>query len=134
MAGLVIDSSIAGAWCFRDEATTYTESVLQAVSGPFDAIAPRLWAYEIRNTVLVGVRRGRIAKPDAVEFLQSLPALGIRLTDPPSYTDMFGLAERCDLTIYDAAYLALREGLPLASLDKDLIRAAQQVGAVMFQP
>jgi predicted nucleic acid-binding protein len=36
------------------------------------------------------------------------------------------LAERHSLTVYDAAYLevALRRGLPLATLDRDLGRAA----------
>jgi len=40
------------------------------------------------------------------------------------------LAERHRLTVYDAAYLelALRRGLPLASLDTDLRKAAQVEG------
>jgi predicted nucleic acid-binding protein len=38
---------------------------------------------------------------------------------------VFALASRYDLTVYDAAYLdlAIRERLPLASLDDHLIRA-----------
>ncbi|MGH9627601.1 MAG: type II toxin-antitoxin system VapC family toxin [Bryobacteraceae bacterium] len=82
MGVLVIDASIAAAWCFKDETTDYTEGVLTAVSGDSDAVAPRLWAYEVRNSVLMGLRRGRIAKTDAEEFLKSLPALRIRLIDP----------------------------------------------------
>jgi predicted nucleic acid-binding protein len=40
------------------------------------------------------------------------------------------------LTGYDAAYLelALRKGLPLASLDKDLNKAALRAGVALVQP
>ena len=79
---------------------------------------PRLWAYEVRNSVLMGLRRKRIDHADANDFMESIGSLPIRLTDPFSYDGVFGLADRHGLTVYDAAYpdLALREGLPLASL------------------
>ena len=54
MAALVIDSSLASAWCFPDERTDYTNAILQAISAPLEAVAPRLWAYEVRNSVLMG--------------------------------------------------------------------------------
>lgn len=136
MAGLIIDSSLAAAWCFPDERTDYTNAVLRAVSTPIEAMAPRLWAYEVRNGVLMGLRRKRISKADAEYFLYSINGLPIRLTDPLSYDAVFDLADRYSLTGYDAAYLdlAMREGLPLASLDGALIRAAVQSGVGIFQP
>ena len=135
MPALVIDPSVAAAWCFKDEATPYTEGVLSVVSGPGEAVAPRLLAYELRNSILMGVRRGPHHFETAREFLQSLRDLRIRLTDPVSYDDVFDLAERRSLTVYDAAYLdlALREGLPLASLDAALLRAAAASGVALFQ-
>src|SRR5882724_11999363 len=105
MAALVIDASLAAAWCFPDERTDYTNGVLQAISSSVEGSAPRLWAYEIRNSILMGMRRGRIVEADAQEFLSSLKDLSIRLTDPVSYDDVFQLAERHCLTVYDAAYL-----------------------------
>jgi predicted nucleic acid-binding protein len=136
MAALVIDSSLAAAWCFPDERTDYTNAVLRAVSTPLEAAAPRLWAYEVRNSVLMGLRRRRITKTDAQDFLDSIKALPIRLTDPLSYDRVFELAESHGLTVYDAAYLdlAMREGLPLASLDAALLRAAGRSGIAVFQP
>lgn len=109
---------------------------LDVVSGQGDAIAARLFAYELRNTVLMGVRRGRITSKIAQEFLQSLADLRIRLTDPVSYDAVSGLAERTNLTLYDAPYLdlAIRESLPIASLDAALIRAAAATGVAMFYP
>ena len=135
MTALVIDSSIAAAWCFSDERTDYTNGVLRAVSNSFEAFAPRLWAYEMRNSVLMGFRRKRISRDDAQEFLDSLRDLPIRLSDPVSYDDVFALAERHSLTVYDAAYveLALREGLPLATLDRPMSSAALKAGVRPFE-
>jgi predicted nucleic acid-binding protein len=136
MAALVIDSSLAAAWCFPDERTDYTNAVLRAISTPLEAVAPRLWAYEVRNSVLMGLRRKRITRADAQDFLESIKGLPIGLADPVSYDAVFSLADRHGLTVYDAAYLdlALREGLPLASLDNALCKAAGNSGVAMFQP
>ncbi len=70
MADMVVDASVSATWCFRDEATDYTDRVLDAVAGLREAIVPRLWAYEIRNSVLNGLRRKRISQTDADEFLK----------------------------------------------------------------
>jgi predicted nucleic acid-binding protein len=136
MPSLVIDASIAAAWCFPDERTEYTNAVLRVISAPLEAIAPRLWAYEVRNSVLMGLRRTRITHADALEFLKSIEALPIRLTDPVSFDKLFHLADRLRLTVYDAAYLdvAIRERLPLASLDNALCAAAISSGVTLFQP
>jgi len=134
MAGFILDSSLAAAWCFPDERTDYTNSVLQALSGSWEAIAPRLWAYEIRNSVLMGVRRRRITLTEAADFLESIRSLPIRLSDPVSYDAVFDLAQNNSLTVYDAAYLelALREKLPLASLDEALRKAATKTGVLLL--
>jgi predicted nucleic acid-binding protein len=135
MGRIVIDASIAASWCFREEATDYTEAALNAVAGSTEAIAPRLWAYEIRNCILTGVRRGRITQPNAEEFLKSLSDLNIALSDPISYDHVFSLAIQYKLTVYDAAYLdlAIKDSLAVASLDKDLLRAAEQAGLALFK-
>lgn len=136
MASFVVDSSLASAWCFPDERTDYTNAVLRTLSGPVEAVAPRLWAYEVRNGVLMGFRRKRITKAEAEGFLDSLQGLPIRLIDPVSYGEVFQLADRHGLTVYDAAYLdlAVRESLPIATLDSALIRAAAQSAVAIFRP
>ena len=89
MAALVIDSVDCGVVVFSDERTDYTNSVLRALATPLEAIAPRLWAYEVRNSILMGWRRKRIDKAHAEQFLDSLKAMPIRLTDPISYDAVF---------------------------------------------
>lgn len=87
------------------------------------------------NSVLMGVRRKRITTAEAKQFLESLVSLPIRLGDPPSYDAVFDLARSNGLTVYDAAYLelALRERLPLATLDAALVRAAEESGPGVFK-
>lgn len=94
MADFVIDASVASTWCFKEELTDYADAVLEAVSGSLVAIAPRLLLYEIHNTTLMGLRRGRIDKADAAAFLQLFSSLPIQIVDPPSYGAIFALAQR----------------------------------------
>jgi predicted nucleic acid-binding protein len=95
----------------------------------------RLHARRLRNVVLNGLRRRRISDADARAFLRFATQLRVTLVDRPSYDEVFVLAERHNLTVYDAAYLdlAMRERLPLATLDKALIRAASQTGVAIFR-
>jgi len=111
---LVADSPIASAWCFPDERTNYTEAVFETVRTTVEAAAPILLAYELRNSVLMGVRRQRISHTHATNFLEMFRRLPIHLTDPVSCDRVLDLAVRHRLTFYDAAWLdlALRGALP----------------------
>lgn len=135
MARLVIDASLAAAWCFPGEQTSYTNGVLRIAGQTIDPVAPALWAYEIRNAILMGVKRGRITKDASQKLLIFLSDLDVQLLDPPSHDAIFSLADRHGLTVYDAAYLdlALRENLPLASLDQALRKAAGNCGVALFE-
>ena len=136
MSSAVIDSSVVASCCFPDERSDYALAVLDRIAGDTEAYAPRLWAYEIHNAVLMGVRRRRITMTDDREFLESLRTLHVQLVDPLFYEDLMLLAERSSLTVYDAAYLdlAVRLHCPLASFDAALCRAALAVGVPILQP
>ncbi len=58
----------------------------------------------------------------------------IRLESPRQDLDLLALARERKLTVYDAAYLelAIREGLPLATLDRALEKAAIAEGVALF--
>ncbi len=96
---------------------------------------PGLGAYEIRNSVLIGVRRRRISEAHAYDFPAMLASFLTGLHTPVSHDAVFAVAKQYQLTVYDAAYLelAIREGLLLASLDAQLTRAATTAGAALFQ-
>ncbi len=127
------------AWCFTDEATDFTETLLNRLSDLTDtALVPALWLYEVVNVVELAVRKSRITKDKAVDFLGSRADLPIEVEDL-SRTEVFvsvrALAERYRLTGYDAAYLelAIRHRLPLAALDADLNKAALAAGVKLVQ-
>jgi len=63
-----------------------------------------------------------------------LPILVDTETADRAWTATVELAERFQLSLYDAAYLelALRRKLPLATLDAVLIRAAKASGATVL--
>jgi len=58
----------------------------------------------------------------------------IDLESPRQDVDLLALARERRLTVYDAAYLelAIREGLPLATLDRALEKAAVAEGVALF--
>jgi predicted nucleic acid-binding protein len=129
----VLDSSIAMTWCFEDEKTSYTEALLDAVSEGTEVLVPALWPYEVLNVLVMAQRRKRMTQAQALHFWRELQALPIHIEEKPagySSLEIMTLAQQHQLTAYDAAYLdlALREGLPLASLDEDLKKAAQSAG------
>jgi hypothetical protein len=66
MAAMVIDASVASAWCFPDEQTDYTIAIFQAVaSSAVEMVAPGLWAYEVRNSILMGFAAAGLASRTA---------------------------------------------------------------------
>ncbi|MDR3635601.1 MAG: type II toxin-antitoxin system VapC family toxin [Isosphaeraceae bacterium] len=134
--GLVIDSSVAIAWCFSDEQDAYSQSVLDALAAE-RAVVPDLWHLEVANTLLVGERRKRSTQANTVTWLGFLTSLPIGVdeeTKAHAFGDTLSLAREHNLSVYDAAYLelAMRRGLPLATLDDKLKTAAQAVGVALY--
>jgi predicted nucleic acid-binding protein len=135
----VLDNTVTMAWCFADEATQLTEALLDRLADLTDvALVPALWLYEVVNVTEMAVRKGRIAKSKATAFLESLADLPIEvedLTRTEVFVSVRAVAERYQLTSYDAAYLelAIRHRLPLAALDTDLIKAARVAGIALVQ-
>ena len=133
---MVIDCSLTMAWYFKDEATPYTNAVRAAMAAE-RAVVPALWSLEVANVLLTGERRKRSTQAKAAKWLRFLAALPIAIdTDTPfrAFDPMLGLARTYRLTAYDAAYLdlAMRLGLPLATLDGDLEKAATANGVSIY--
>jgi predicted nucleic acid-binding protein len=130
---LVLDASLALAWCFPDEKSAVSEATLDLLSSGGEAFVPVLWPLEVGNALLVAERRKRVTIAQVTAVLQriaQLPIAVVPLTTDRAFGSILYLARQEQLTEYDAAYLelALREGLPLATLDDDLRRAARRAG------
>lgn len=130
---LVIDASILAAWFLDEKADPRVEMAFDTVTR-VETRAPSLLYYEIRNALLVSERRNRITEAMALAFLRNLALLPIRLEPPGDDTSLMTLARKRKITVYDAAYLELakREGLPLATLDRGLEKAAIAEGVALF--
>ncbi len=132
MLRFVPDVSAVCAWCFEDERTEASEALLIRLP-ECELCVPALFLWELGNVLLMAERRGRITAADRNRFLALVVQLdlGIDPADPNVvWHDVLSLAAQHRLTSYDAAYLelAMREGLPLASRDNALLKAAQACG------
>ena len=136
MSGVVVDASVALAWCFPDEASEHADAVLVALKGQA-IVVPAVWGLEIANAMLAGERRKRLKQPEILRFLALLEGLSIVQDGQAvseSVRNVLPLACDYDLSAYDAAYLELsiRHGVPLATLDAKLQKAAQRAGVKIF--
>ena len=132
----VLDTSITMAWCFADESTAFTQNLLDELL-PSYAQVPALWTFEVANVLVINERKGRITVPGSETFLYTLAALDIRIQPAIGTIDslaLLSLTRQHGVTAYDAAYLELakRRGLPLATVDKDLLRAAPLEGVAVL--
>ena len=137
MAELVIDASVALAWCFGDERTEATAGLLERLRTDAAAV-PNLWHLEVANGLALAERRGRITPAESAELIALLEMLEIVVdgeTPARAFTRVLDLARGERLTAYDAAYLelAMRLGIPLASKDGDLCDAAERVGVSVLR-
>ena len=83
-----------------------------------EALVPHLWHLELRNGLLVAVRRGRFPADGPAERLNALYDLPIRTDMEPDMDIAFALAEKHGLSFYDAIYLELakRQAMSLSLL------------------
>lgn len=136
MAACVLDSAAALAWVLPGEGGAGADAALDLVTEK-GALVPALWRLEVANVLLMAERRKRITYEQRVRALAGLEQLPIA-SDPETvaraWAGTIDLAAAHGLTVYDAAYLelALRTGLPLATLDRALIQAAAGVGVTVI--
>ena len=133
----MIDASVALAWCFGDERTEATVSLLERLQTDAAAV-PNLWHLEVANGLALAERRGRITRAESAELIALLETIEIVAdgeTPVRAFTRVLDLAREERLTAYDASYLelAMRLGLPLASKDADLCDAAERLGVSVLR-
>jgi predicted nucleic acid-binding protein len=126
-------------WCFENTLTPYSEEVLERLLVGQQAHVPVLWLYEVVSVLAKAQRTASITADKAHGFLEDIRSLDITVDDESFghiFGEVYGLAVEHGLSGYDAAYLelAMRKGLPLATLDEDLQKAARTAGVELFQP
>ena len=139
MTDFVLDNSVAIRWLLSSTKASdqkYAENVLVSLPN-VEAFVPNLWHLEVGNVLLGAERRADITQGDSEAFLIQIGLLPIHvdsLTQHQAFSRVISIARSYKLTSYDAAYLelSLREGLPLATLDSDLRKAAKKANIDIY--
>ena len=124
----MLDASVTLGWFFEDEDSPVARG-LKARTTKQTVHVPALWITEVSNSLRLAERKQWIGV-DAVARFGRLVREWVIAIDPVDVDRVLGytiaFARDHGLTVYDASYLELahRLGLPLATLDRELIAAA----------
>ena len=135
----VLDNSVTMRWFFGDgkpQDLAYAGRVLDAMQDA-KALVPMTWGLEVANVIAKAEEKALVTEARSGAFLEMLEDVDIEVdtaTFAHALSDTLQLARRYRLSAYDASYLelALRTGLPLATLDEDLQKAARKAGVKKF--
>jgi predicted nucleic acid-binding protein len=135
----VLDNSVTMRWLMpntKPADSVYAINALEALTTG-QATVPSLWALEAANVIAKLETKGLVTEARSLAFLALLARLNIvddKSTAAHALGETLNLARRYKLSAYDAAYLelAMRNGLPLATLDADLAKAATSAGVPIF--
>ncbi len=139
MKRFVLDASVALAWFIDNPIPPFASQVKQTLLSGDKALVPALWHLEMANGLIVAERRGTLNSADTVKATETIgrllgPAIETAF-DPVSIRQALGTARTFQLSAYDAVYLdmSLRQRLPLASFDKQLMAAASRAGVEILR-
>lgn len=138
----VLDASVTLTWLLKDAGArteAYAFNVLKQIRSPGAEIrVPVTWGLEISNVIARSELKGALSEAQSEAFLEMLDAAPIAIdasSAAHALSDTLQVARRYRLSSYDASYLelALRAGLPLATLDEALQRAASKAGVKLLK-
>ena len=135
----VLDNSVTMRWFFgngKPQEITYAGKILDAMKST-NAVVPVTWGLEVANVIAKAEAKAWVTEARSGAFLEMLEGVDIDVdaaTSAHALSDTLQLARRYKLSAYDASYLelALRLGLPIATLDEDLQKAAKKAGVKRF--
>lgn len=141
MTDFVLDNSVSMRWLLASEKASdqkYAEKVLNSMMEA-DALIPNLWHLEAISVLLGAEKRDEISLGEIERFISQLENLPIHvdpLTANQAFSRTLVLSREYKISSYDASYLelAMREGLPLSSLDKKLVKAAKKAEVEIYKP
>ncbi|MET3107765.1 putative nucleic acid-binding protein [Oxalobacteraceae bacterium GrIS 2.11] len=139
MSDFVLDASVAIRWALQDGSESdrnYAEKVLEALQNAA-AWVPVLWYTETIHVLRCAEDGGKIGESAISAMVFQFAQLPI-VPDPVSpigvQLAVGSISREFKLSGYDAQYLelALRKNLPVATLDKDLRKAAKKAGVAIY--
>jgi predicted nucleic acid-binding protein len=129
---VVIDGTVALAWCLGDETSGQADLVLSLLATTRAAV-PSHWELEVVQGLMAAERRGHIDSGDLDRLIGLMAALPVDI-EPPGRSEALRvtqrLAKRHTLTPFEASYieLALRRAFQLVTMDPAVAQAARLEG------
>jgi predicted nucleic acid-binding protein len=138
LSSFVLDASTAVSWCFEEVQTPYAMAILERIAEGSEVHVPLIWPLEVTNALIKALRRRHITREELFDYAQQLAGLRVKVdleAAARAFGEVLALAERRQLTTYDAAYLELaqRLGLEIATADGNLIQAAAAEKVPVFR-
>ena len=135
----VLDASVTIRWALQDGSTAdriYADLVLESLEMAYIWV-PALWYTETIHVLRCAEDDGKLGESALTEFVYRLGQLPIEAdAAAPSGIQLAvaAISREFKLSGYDAQYLELarRHQLPLATLDKDLRKAAKKAGVAIY--
>ena len=135
----MLDTSVTMRWFFGDGQSRELACAGKVLEALKDASArvPVIWGLEVANVIARAEAKALVTEARSSAFLEMLDGVEIVVdgaTFSRALSDTLQLARRYKIPAYDASCLelALRLGLPLATLDQDLQKAARKAGVERF--
>ena len=134
----VLDASLIPAWCFENESCAMADAILASFENG-SAMVPSIWPYEVAEILETAVLQGDLDKSQVRFFLTQVRKLPITVeveTSRQVYGPTLDLALERHLSMYEAAYLdlAIKEGLPLATLSPAVAEVAKALNIPVYSP
>lgn len=138
-SGFVLDASVTIRWALQDGSIAdraYADLVLDSFDSA-SAWVPALWYTETIHVLRCAENDGKFGESALTGFIYRLGQLPIELdAAAPSGVQLAvaAISREFKLSGYDAQYLELarRLNLPIATLDKDLRKAAKKAGIQIY--
>jgi predicted nucleic acid-binding protein len=135
----VLDASVTIRWALHDGSVAdreYADKVLESLANHI-AVVPALWSTETAHVLRCAEQAGKLGEAAVTAFIYQLGQLPIRsdIAAPAGLQlAVAAISREFKLTGYDAQYLELarRLNVPLATLDKDLRKAAKKAGVTLY--
>ena len=132
-AAVVVDASVAVQWFSAEDGSASAARLLES---DHTLVAPDIMPLETANAWWKKARRGDMEPEAVTRAVSRLLAIGIALApSAPLLPRAIGLAVDLQHPVYDCIYLvlAVERGVPLASSDERLRRAAERLGVRLWR-
>jgi predicted nucleic acid-binding protein len=139
VSAFILDASVTIRWVLQDGSMTdraYANQVLDSLLTAH-ALVPALWYTEVAHVLRGAEQHGMLGEAAFSAFLYQLGQLPIHVDTAALAAlqmSVVAVSREFNLSGYDAQYLELakRMNLPIATLDKDLRKAAKKAAVPVY--